>query len=218
MENDPVNQGMQIRAILRLRNDAMLMAREEHGWTQANVADMAGEDLGQGHISMMERMDFDFPKTWERVQAVADVLGLEPVEIMPPDMARKIIPSTFIRKTVCDIKLLDDMMHRFQGRFMLPSPEATAQGVELGEAVEGFVASMPRRQAAVLHLRSEGRTFSEIGDKLQLSKERIRQIEMSARRKLRRFLHLRQQGEQRQESAMHEATRFTKEWEESQST
>ena len=70
----------------------------------------------------------------------------------------------------------------------------------------------------MLHLRSEGRTFSEIGDKLQLSKERIRQIEMSARRKLRRFLHLRQQGEQRQESAMHEATRFTKEWEESQST
>ena len=57
--------------------------------------------------------------------------------------------------------------------------------------------SSPRERAIIidhygLRGRPDARTFQEVGKELGLSKERVRQIEIAALRKLRRILHPRQ--------------------------
>ncbi len=71
-----------------------------------------------------------------------------------------------------------------------PSPESTAMAGELAEEVERAMADLTDREREVLRLRfglatSREHTLGEIGRRLMLSRERVRQIEASAMAKIR---------------------------------
>jgi RNA polymerase primary sigma factor len=71
-----------------------------------------------------------------------------------------------------------------------PSPESTAMAGELAEEVERAMADLTEREREVLRLRfglatSREHTLGEIGRRLMLSRERVRQIEASAMAKIR---------------------------------
>ena len=55
---------------------------------------------------------------------------------------------------------------------------------EMKEHITAAMAGLTRREAVVTVSRLEGRTLQELADKLQVTHERIRQIEMKAHRKL----------------------------------
>jgi RNA polymerase primary sigma factor len=69
-----------------------------------------------------------------------------------------------------------------------PSPEATAHAALLGEALEQAIAQLPEREARIVRMRylgGEKRTLESIGAELGITRERVRQIEADALRKLR---------------------------------
>jgi RNA polymerase primary sigma factor len=71
-----------------------------------------------------------------------------------------------------------------------PSPESTVMAGELAEEVERAMADLTEREREVLRLRfglatSREHTLGEIGRRLMLSRERVRQIEASAMAKIR---------------------------------
>ncbi|MEW6717874.1 MAG: sigma-70 family RNA polymerase sigma factor [Chloroflexota bacterium] len=71
-----------------------------------------------------------------------------------------------------------------------PSPDETATHHLLREHLNEALAMLPTREARVLGLRyglsdGESRTLQEVGDKMGISRERVRQIEAQAMRRLR---------------------------------
>lgn len=86
------------------------------------------------------------------------------------------------------------------GRFIedetAPSPAQSAEQHLLREELEGMLATLPPREARVLRLRfgllgDRGCTLEEIGQKLGVTRERARQIERKALRRLRHSRHRR---------------------------
>ncbi len=71
-----------------------------------------------------------------------------------------------------------------------PSPFDVVAGAMLGEEIDKLLAPLDEREREILKLRygldrGEPRTLEEVGDALQLTRERIRQIERTALSKLR---------------------------------
>jgi len=200
-----------IRAILNLRNDNMISARERLGFSQKDVADRAG--VYQGLVSQMERMDFDFAHTWDRVLDVAEVLEIDPFDIMPEGMARKIVPSKFIRRMSFDTVMLDDLRHSYRDKFILPCPSDEAERKEFAEIVDGFKSELSYREREIIRLRDEGHTWEQIGMAFKVTRERVRQVYLKGMRQL----QLRAEyfaGEQKEkEAAIHNRTTKEREWE-----
>ena len=203
--------GLSIRATLRLRNDAMISARERMGFSQKDVGELAG--VSHFYVGMMERLDFDFPDTFERVQEVADVLGLVPQEIMPEELAGKIVPSTFVRRMVADTYALDNLMKNHQDKFILPSPDEMAERSEMHEILQGMTAELPYRQRETLRLRERGDTLEEVGRAFNISRERVRQIEAKAHRMLKNRIWCFQMREEVKEANREQVARDEQEWE-----
>lgn len=77
-----------------------------------------------------------------------------------------------------------------------PAPSQTAERHLLRESLERMLADLPPREARVLRLRTglqdgQTHTLREVGEKLGVTRERARQIERSALRKLRHPRHRR---------------------------
>ena len=78
-----------------------------------------------------------------------------------------------------------------------PPPEETATGNLLREQLETALSALPAREVRILRLRfglSDGKrhTLREVGDKMGVTRERVRQIEAQALRRLRHpsILHM----------------------------
>lgn len=200
-----------IRATLRLRNDNMISAREHRRFSQKDVAVLAGVPLP--YVGAMEKMDFDFPQVWERVNSVAAVLEISPFEIMPEGMAGKVVPSTFVKRMPMDLKLLDSLMHRYRDRFTLPSPQDAAEQAEAREIIDGFKQELPYTQRKVLRLRDAGMTLEEVGRAFNITQERVRQIEAKAKRKLELAVKWFNGDQERKERALADWREKESEWE-----
>ena len=73
------------------------------------------------------------------------------------------------------------------------SPDARLTGVDEMRQLLGLIDQLDRREAAVIRMRfglndEEPKTLKEIGERLGLTRERVRQIECDALRKLRECL------------------------------
>jgi len=200
-----------IRAMLRLRNDAMLSARERLGYTQLDVAGMSG--LQVEYVRKMERMDFDFPDTFNRVEEVASVLGLKPEDVMPKELARKVIPSRFVQVVEMGAVQLENLSDRAAGRFILPSPVDVASRREMREHLKGFHEQLPYVERKVMEGRKNGLTLEQIGRRLGLSPVRVRQVDIRAKRRVRQMSELFSRTEFAKEEEAHERTQKEREWE-----
>ena len=202
-----------IRATLRLRNDNMLAARERRRFTQQDVALMSG--VSQANVSQMERLDFNFPDTYERSAMVAAVLEVETADILPEGMERKIVQSTFHKVVPMDSAQLEDLENLPVGRFVLPSPVDVAAIHEAQEQLHGFIGQLPYNARRVVELRKKGMTLLQVGQVLGLSKERVRQIESNASRTIDMMGASFSKNAVAKEQAAHERSRREYEWERS---
>jgi RNA polymerase primary sigma factor len=87
---------------------------------------------------------------------------------------------------------IDDLIAvEAQHRFVLPDPMETVSDIELCQAIDIALASLKPKEAQVLRLRfgigvRDAFTLDEVGQRYELTRERIRQIEAKAIRKLMR--------------------------------
>lgn len=70
-----------------------------------------------------------------------------------------------------------------------PSPHEQAEKESLREKVQEVLATLPAREAEVLGLRfgltdGKSHTLQQVGDKMRLTRERVRQIEAKAKRRI----------------------------------
>lgn len=84
-----------------------------------------------------------------------------------------------------------DLIDTIADRSSIPGASEPAENLEMRAAVEAGLASLPAREAEILRLRfgigrDRSHTLEEIGQHVQLSRERVRQLEAIALDRLRR--------------------------------
>ncbi|SOT44564.1 sigma-70 family RNA polymerase sigma factor [Burkholderia cenocepacia] len=132
----------------------------------------------------------------QRTGDVADARALSPQMRLPVDKVRELM--SIVREpisadlpvspdhdlTLCDVTIDADA----------PTPEEAASAGQLRAAVAELIDSLPVREAWILRLRygidvDNEYSLREIGRQLNLSAERVRQLEVSALERIRQFRH-----------------------------
>jgi len=111
-------------------------------------------------------------------------LGFSPEDLFPVGLYRLNIPALFS----LDIPTIRPLSEA--SALMLPSPEDSAIREELPSTIAEILATLTPREEKVIRMRfglddGVSRTLEEIGDYFAVNRERIRQIEWKALRKLR---------------------------------
>lgn len=176
---------MRLRATTRIRNDAMIAAREALGLSQDRCAEFA--DVPVGVLRALEALDYSSPHAEECAVRLAAALELPTNAIMTDDVAGQRLPSTFVQVRDVDTRALLAGADR-TGRFILPSPAETIESAEMVEALRAAINSLPKRRRVAAKMDMRGWTFRRIGRWLHVTVERARQIVMTGRRQLARKL------------------------------
>ena len=179
---------MRIRATLRLRNEAMLAAREALGLTQKALADQAGVPLAT--VAAFERMDYTGRRVWEKAREVALVLGQDLGLVLPPECAGQAHPHTFVRVAELEPSQLESL-HRSVMR-KLPGPSEALEAKELASVVRQALSDLTYREREILAMRyglgDDGYTYTleEVARIFEVTRERVGQVERKALGKLQR--------------------------------
>ncbi len=179
---------MRVRAILKLRNDAMVSAREAKGWTQDQAAAMAG--VPKHVVTTLESMitaDNDLNRNYALKIAIA--LGLQPDDVMPDDYTpmKSSKHQRVIEMTPLQLSTVD------QGYVAsLPAPVSDDFDIDtfVSDVLPKSLDYLTTRQRRVVEMRygingSQKSTLEEVGKRLGLTKGRVGQIEQKALYKMR---------------------------------
>ena len=114
---------------------------------------------------------------------IAEALGRDPIEIFPPAVYSGRFASA--RSTEVESQAFLPLCHK--DAFLLSSCEDHTQEVQ--ESIDAVMKTLKPREEKILNMRFgrngyEPMTLQEIGGQMNLSKDRIRQIEAKALRKL----------------------------------
>ena len=108
---------------------------------------------------------------------------------------KTLIDSTFVGLVVAakGVYVLEDLIREHEERMTLPSPDQTATSQELRERLVKVLKSLRWRERLIIELRygmGDGYiyTLEEVGHIFKVTRERVRQIERKALRKLRLLL------------------------------
>lgn len=180
---------MQIRATVRLRNEAMLSSREMLGLSQTQLAEQCG--LTQGYISRLERLDYPQELQYERVVLIANALGLTVDDIFPEKMQGWRGQTEFHKRTemTCEQLIESDRTERYT----LPDPSEIAEGHDEIESIKGLLHLLTPRQHRTITLRyglDDGKplSVSESSKKMGIQRSAVTQLEGNALRKIARLL------------------------------
>ncbi|MCK4532807.1 sigma-70 family RNA polymerase sigma factor [bacterium] len=139
-------------------------------------------------------------KTWEKLQRK---LGRNPSSkemskklCIPVARIKRIVEATEVSRTIGSLDVpLDDEMGLFlsdviSDKTKISSPDKVISSLKLNQQMEEAIQKLKEKQKQVINLRfgldGEGsRTLQEIGKKMGLSRERVRQIEKVALERLR---------------------------------
>lgn len=179
---------MKIRAILRLRNNSMIAAREKLKFSQFHVAELCFCSVSL--IGRLERLDY--PRDYDdlKIEEIARVLMINPDEVMPCELANRTIQSKYeVIRDIDTERLLAYTSARRQ-RLLLPSPEVIMETKEQAEQINESLECLSYREREIIKLRfglGDGFTYTltEVGRIFRVSRERLRMVEARALRKLR---------------------------------
>lgn len=166
---------MKLRATLKIRNDHMISARSEHGWSQGRLAKAAGVPVAW--VYRLEKLDFsgnpDLLET--HAYAVAATLGIPVEQVLPDGFAGKRLETTMV-----SISEVDALSLPFVKQKLLVERDPAHSMIlkeELGVCLEG----MDERHKSVLVARyglngSKEKSPSEIAEDMNCSRTRVDQI------------------------------------------
>lgn len=135
---------MRVRAKLTIRNDAMISARSAAGFSQRDVAKLAGTVVSR--IAALERFDYTFKGARRIAQEVAGALNLDEDLVYDQDRAGEAIQHTFCRFGEISLSALPRESD-------LPQLMATDARCDLNEQVDRLRAELDRlpiREAKML--------------------------------------------------------------------
>ena len=173
-----------IRVISKVRNNRLMEARERLGLSVRQFAARAGVSYGHyNDIENMSRMPSE--ASADKIAAAA----LVPVDVLFPAYLGSIKQNTSTRTILEDALLsLEDAECS-----KLLAPANGQDEIEAAkDAIEQALETLPPRYQMVIQMRfglspeTYPMTLCEIGERLGVTKERVRQIEAYALRKLRR--------------------------------
>ncbi len=141
-------------------------------------------------ISRLFRTQHKLKQVLERdptVEELADELSISPEKVRYMFRVARRPLSLEMPTTIEGDAVLGDFIEDGES----PSPDETATHQLLCEQLEDVMDELPAREARILRLRygipdGKSHTLQEVGDKVGVSRERVRQIEAQALRRLRR--------------------------------
>jgi RNA polymerase sigma factor (sigma-70 family) len=180
---------MKIRATLRIRNDAMIAAREAKGMSQADVAAVTGVPCGA--LQRLERLDFSAVKAAAHAACIAEFLGIDVDDVLPENMRGQKIDADFVKVARVDPQYMLGRMNA--DALTLPSGDERLLQLETTDEIRAAVGRLNSRLQTVIRCRfglGDERPLSleETGKRIGVTKERVRQIEIRARECMRLIL------------------------------
>lgn len=184
---------MRVRATLRLRNDALISARERLGLTQAQAAERCGVPHGYyvGAESFNLRGKLDKRRKPMLVETaiaharrIAAGMGLPIESVLSQEFLDRAPKSEITVVAEMSPRGLLEASERFAGRNALPADTLT-RTKETADALRVALEKLPsrHRQAVTLLYGLDGggeRTLDEVGKAMRVSRERVRQLEHGA--------------------------------------
>lgn len=157
-------------------------AREAMGWTQKQLADESGVNVHTLNSieALRSRGSFEI----KRKLAFALERGVE--ELFPE------VLQELHREGVCvELPVSEQALHALQSNRAIESVDDKLRHEALTEGIEQVLAKLQPREALVLRRRfglggDEPKTFGDVGEELGVTRERVRQIEAKALKRLRR--------------------------------
>lgn len=177
---------MKLRATTRIRNDAMIEARQERGWSQKSLAALVGCPMGT--ICQIEALHYHQTGAARWRDSIADALGLEAEQIAPAELLGENLESIRIVKADVPAQYLIEMATTQARRLELPDPSEPREGE--GEGIRKYLPRLTYREREILKLRfgldEDGMTYTmeETARIFKVTRERVRQVEGKAMRKI----------------------------------
>jgi DNA-binding XRE family transcriptional regulator len=175
---------MELRATTLIRNNVMISAREELGWTQMDLAEAAG--VSMHWIQAIESLNYPASLTTNGVvEKIAIALQVSPDKICPQELIGvKIVTKKVQVKEVPADHMLEyrDSVRR---RLLPPQPEVIADQAIMIEKLGMYVSKLPFWKRVVMEslygLNGHGKlTHKELSETLHISKEAVKSREKSA--------------------------------------
>lgn len=124
-----------------------------------------------------------YGKPTEAALWLSNILNIPFGELFPPYLYEDRVPSLRVVE-LCGEDVLSLQEAENQG--LLPASIQDHDYYDLKEKIKNVLHTLSAREEQVIHLRfMEGMTLQDIGKEMNLTKERVRQIEVKALRKLR---------------------------------
>ena len=181
---------MRVRASLHLRNEVAIDARERLGFTQKQVADLAGCSVA--HVGYVERMQFKKLTPVALVQ-IATVLAIDDKALVPMSLRDEDLQNAHVK--VMDISPARLMKMGAEAAERLEFNADRELGLRLlPEAMDRVIDTLTEQEGEVLRRRwglgCSPESLREVGVRLGCTQERIRQVELKAIRKCQRPFRL----------------------------
>ncbi|MBE3039693.1 MAG: sigma-70 family RNA polymerase sigma factor [Chloroflexi bacterium] len=176
---------MQIRATLRLRNNAMIAARQRFGLTQSDLAKLA--ECSITSIQYLESLDWRRSCCGIIAERIAGVLDLGVDDVVPPGGEGIAIVANQVRVAEIEVGALLTMTERQEQLEYDAIDQIQAEDVHA--ALRNALTAVTERERTILelHYGMNGETpltLKDIGMRLGITCERVCQIEARALRKL----------------------------------
>lgn len=130
---------MRLRATVRVRNDAMVAARQAARWSQADLAREAGTSVNV--VQRLEALDYSQPGTVAATADVAMALGLAQADVLPPDLVGERVPTTMV--CISEVPT-DRLLAARSERLALPAPDEALIAEETRAALRAAVDALAR--------------------------------------------------------------------------
>jgi transcriptional regulator with XRE-family HTH domain len=175
-----------VRAELRLRNGAVIEARQQRGWSQRKLAEEAGVSLPA--VQAIEWLDFSRLHGEDEALKIAVRLELDPEALLPADLKGMKLASKVVASRQVNNEQLLDCHERFQARFALPAPDVASDVTELRERLYDMLGTLTYREREVIKshygLSGPALTLAEVSKKFFVTPEYARVLKAKALRKL----------------------------------
>ena len=181
------------RVKITVRNNLLLAAIERAVGIYGNGAQSTfarSIDIGIGALNSLVAMRIapilENGEFSEIAKRVMEALGASPSDLWTDRQLCSRLQRNS-GEVLIDKRAVDAMLEQHTSNMMLPDPSDVLERSEVAERIQSIIATLKPREQAVLRCRFfNDMTLEETADIMDVSRERIRQIELKALRRLRK--------------------------------